>query len=327
VRAETSETEIVDAAGQSLAAVMATPSESIPRTLLANAQGLAIIPGMLKGGFVVGVRYGRGVVVARDVNGAWKAPLFVTITGASIGWQIGIQGTDLILVFTTKNGLQGLMRGKLTLGADIAAAAGPVGREAAAATDGRFQAEIYSYSRSRGLFAGVSIDGSVLQVDARANDAYYQGPRYGPAAGPLGQPVPLPDSAARLLQQVARYTGSAAMPVPAPVVAMAVPGRTVDVQGLRQQLADSGRRLAAIVDNNWKSYLSLPAEVYAADRRPTPESLQASLTRFDHVAANPQYQSLSQRPEFQSTWNLLREYVAAQQATAVPTLALPPPPK
>jgi lipid-binding SYLF domain-containing protein len=326
VRAQTPEDTIVDAATDSLGAIMAIPANSIPHTLLAKAQGLVIIPGMLKGGFVVGVRYGRGVIVSRDEMGTWKAPLFVTITGASFGWQIGIQGTDLILVFTSRGGLQGLVHDKLTLGANISAAAGPVGRDAAAATDGYLQAEILSYSRSRGLFIGVALDGSVLSVDTRANAAYYQGPRYGQAAGPPGQPIPVPGSAARLLQQVARYTGTVVM-VPQPGQAMAAPVRAVDPQGLRGQLANSSQRLAVIVDNTWRSYLALPAEVYAADRRPTTESLRASLARFDAVAANPQYQGLSQRAEFQNTWHLLQQYVAMQQTMAMPTLSLPPPPR
>ncbi len=325
-RAQTPEDTIVDDANESLAAVMAIPANGIPRSLLAKAQGLVIIPGMLKGGFVVGVKYGRGVIVSRDEMGTWRAPLFVTITGASFGWQIGIQGTDLILVFTSRGGLQGLMRNKLTLGADISAAAGPLGRDAAAATDGYLQAEILSYSRSRGLFIGVALDGSVLSVDARANAAYYQAPRYGLAAGPPGQPIPVPASAARLLQQVARYTGTAVV-VPQPAVALAAPARAVDPQGLRRQLAAASQRLAAIVDNNWKGYLALPAEVYAADRQPTTESLRASLARFDSVAANRQYQDLSQRAEFQNTWHLLQQYVTTQQATAMPTLGLPPPPR
>ena len=325
-RAQTPEDTIVDAANESLGEIMAIPANSIPHSLLGKAQGLVIIPGMLKGGFVVGVRYGRGVIVSRDEAGTWRAPLFVTITGASFGWQIGVQGTDLILVFTSRGGLQGLMRDKLTLGANISAAAGPVGRDAAAATDGYLQAEILSYSRSRGLFIGVALDGSVLSVDARANAAYYQGPRYGPAAGPAGQPIPVPASAARLLQQVARYTGTAVM-VPQTVVAMAAPSRAVDPQGLRMQLAGSSQRLATLVDGSWKGYLALPDEVYTADRRPTTESLQASLARFDAVAANPQYQNLNQRPEFQNTWHLLQQYVAMQRATAMPTLALPPPPR
>jgi hypothetical protein len=115
--------------------------------------------------------------------------------------------------------------------------------------------------------------------------------------------------------------------VPQPGLVMAAPVRAVDPQGLRGQLANSSQRLATIVDNTWKTYLALPAEVYAADRRPTTESLRASLARFDAVAGNPQYQGLSQRAEFQNTWHLLQQYVAMQQTMAMPTMALPPPPR
>ena len=141
--------------------------------------------------------------------------------------------------------------------------------------------------------------------------------------GPVGAAAA---SAARLLQQVAQYTG-APMVVAGPAVAMAVPVRAVDPQGLRRQLADSSRQLVAILDDHWKTYLALPVEVYSADRGPTAESLRASLTRFDGVATNPQYQILSRRPEFQNTWHLLQQYLAAQPAPAGPTLALPPPPQ
>ncbi len=116
---------------------MAIPASGIPASLLANAQGIVIIPDLVKGGFVLGVRHGRGIVMVRDERGFWRPPSFVTLTGGSVGWQIGLQVTDIILVFKTRSSVQGLLRGKFTLGADAAAAAGPVGREAAAATDTR----------------------------------------------------------------------------------------------------------------------------------------------------------------------------------------------
>ena len=114
--------------------------------------------------------------MVRDEQGAWQAPQFVSLTGGSVGWQAGVQATDVILVFKTQKSIQGLMEGKFTLGVDAAAAAGPVGREATAATDATLKAEIYSYSRSRGLFAGVSLDGSALQIEYEANQSYYRAP-------------------------------------------------------------------------------------------------------------------------------------------------------
>ncbi len=119
-------------------------------------------------------RFGRGVILVRDPNGAWRAPLFVTFTGGSVGWQLGLQSTDVVLVFKNRKGLETMLSGsEFTLGADASVAAGPVGRQATAGTDIKLNAEIYSYSRSRGLFAGVALDGSVLKVDNRAVAAYY----------------------------------------------------------------------------------------------------------------------------------------------------------
>src|SRR5882724_11723318 len=161
----------------------------IPESLLANVHAVAIIPNVIKLGFVVGGQRGHGVVVIRQADGSWRAPLFITITGGSIGWQVGAQATDFVLVFKTQKSVEGLLRGKFTLGADASIAAGPVGRRAGAATDSELKAEIYSYSRSRGLFAGVSLDGSALQVDNQANAAYYG------VAQASGPPPAVPEAA------------------------------------------------------------------------------------------------------------------------------------
>ena len=110
----------MESACQVLNEIMAIPAKAIPRSLVADAQGIAIMPGLLKGGFVVGVRHGRGVVVVRDENGGWRPPTFITITGGSLGWQVGIQATDIVLVFKTKTSVEGLMRGKFTLGGGVA---------------------------------------------------------------------------------------------------------------------------------------------------------------------------------------------------------------
>jgi SH3 domain-containing YSC84-like protein 1 len=328
------ETVVVDSATEVLGQIMSIPGRSIPGSLLAKAEGIVIIPGMIKGGFIVGVRHGRGVIVTRDRAGVWQPPTFVEITGASIGWQAGIEGTDLVLVFRTKNSLQNLMRGKFTIGANASAAAGPVGREAQAATDAALKAEIYSYSRSRGLFAGVALDGASLSVDQAATNAYYQ-PVVGNVNRP-GQPVPLPASAGRLLEEVAKYTTTtvatpggaapavAAPPGPAPVAAAPAP---VDPQVLRGQLAASSRQLATVLDASWRTYLALPGEVYAGNRPPSAEALRASLDRFAAVAADPRYQTLTQRAEFRATWSLLSQYSATVPPPATQPLSLPPPPR
>lgn len=169
--------EKVDLASVILDEIMQIPEKGIPPSLLANAAGIAIIPNVLKVGLVVGGRFGRGVLVLRNAGGGWSDPVFISLTGGSFGWQIGAQSTDVILVFKTARSIQGILNGKFTLGADAAVAAGPVGRNMSGAVDTTLRAEIYSYSRSRGLFAGVSLEGSALQVNDDANAAYY-GPAY-----------------------------------------------------------------------------------------------------------------------------------------------------
>ena len=153
--------------------IMAIPEKGIPPALLHDAYGMAIIPGVIKLGFIVGGRYGTGVLVVRDKDGRWSSPAFVSLYGGGIGWQIGAQSTDIILVFKSRRSVDGIMKGKFTLGADAAVAAGPVGRSLEAATDVKLKAEIYSYSRSRGLFAGVSLEGAALQIDDEADAAFY----------------------------------------------------------------------------------------------------------------------------------------------------------
>jgi lipid-binding SYLF domain-containing protein len=149
------------------------PEQAIPGTLLRNAEAIAVIPGMIKAGFVVGGRWGQGVLLVRQDDGSWSSPGFIKLGGGSLGWQIGVQSTDIILVFKDRRSISNIYTSKLTLGGDASAAAGPVGRQTSAATDELFRAEIYSYARSRGLFLGVSLEGSWLGMDHAANEAYY----------------------------------------------------------------------------------------------------------------------------------------------------------
>lgn len=153
--------------------IMRIPEKGIPPALLADAKAVAIIPGVIKGAFVIGGRHGTGVLSVRNEDNRWSNPVFVSITGGSVGWQIGASSTDLVLVFKTLKDVDRLLNGKFTLGADAAVAAGPVGRKATAATDVTLQSGILSYSRSRGLFAGVSLDGAALMIDEEANRDYY----------------------------------------------------------------------------------------------------------------------------------------------------------
>ncbi len=167
------ENEKIASAVHVLEQIMTIPEKGIPPQLLENAQGVAVIPGVIKVGFVVGGRHGTGILMVRRPEGGWSAPSFISLTGGSIGWQIGAQSTDVILVFKNPRSIEGILKGKFTLGGDAAVAAGPVGRRVEGATDAQLQAEIYSYSRSRGLFAGVSLEGSALQIKNEANAEYY----------------------------------------------------------------------------------------------------------------------------------------------------------
>ena len=149
------------------------PESAIPDKLLDEARAIVIVPDTLKIGLVLGGRRGHGVVSVKNPDGTWSNPAFVSLTGGSIGFQAGVQSSDVVLVFTSERGLESIVNGKITLGADAGIAAGPVGRNTALATDGNLKAEIWSWSRARGLFAGVALDGAVLSIDDDANQAVY----------------------------------------------------------------------------------------------------------------------------------------------------------
>ena len=151
----------------------AIPETAIPNAVLRNAYGIAVIPSTLKVGLMVGGNYGSGILVTRLEDGSWSNPAFVRLGGGSFGWQIGAQSTDIIMVFKDRRSISKIYNSKITLGAEASAAAGPVGRQTSAATDGRLTAEIYTYSRSRGLFAGVSLGGAVFGMDQKANSQFY----------------------------------------------------------------------------------------------------------------------------------------------------------
>lgn len=152
------------------------PLKGIPAKMIGDAHAVAIIPRVIKAGLVVGGRGGHGVVLVKDKDGNWGDPVFIDLGGASVGFQAGVESTDVVLVFRNRKSLDRLLegKGKLTLGADASVAAGPVGRTAAAATDAKLEAEIVSYSRSRGLFAGVSLDGAAIHANGRNNMQFRQ---------------------------------------------------------------------------------------------------------------------------------------------------------
>jgi lipid-binding SYLF domain-containing protein len=150
--------------------------QGIPDRLLERAYGIAVIPEFTKVAFFVGGARGHGVLVVRDASGHFSSPIFVTLTGGSFGFQWGVQKTDLVLVFTSRKGIEGITGGKLTLGADVSVAAGPVGRQASAATDQAFNAGVYSYSATRGIFAGLALSGAALTIDDSSNAELYHHP-------------------------------------------------------------------------------------------------------------------------------------------------------
>jgi len=167
------EDERASDAARVLGEILRIPEDRIPDKLLAESQAIAVIPNVIKAGFGVGGRRGRGLIAVRSPDGSWSNPSFITLTGGSFGFQAGVQSADVILVFRTKRGVDSIVGGKFTLGADASVAAGPVGRSAQASTDERLKAEILSYSRARGLFAGVALDGTRLAIDNKSNQRVY----------------------------------------------------------------------------------------------------------------------------------------------------------
>lgn len=187
--------------------VMGAGDSSIPRDLLEKAEAIAVFPSLVKAGFVVGGQFGRGVISARDAqNRSWSAPAFLTVTGGSFGLQIGAQAVDLVLVVQNRRGLDNLLNNQFKIGADASVAAGPVGRDASASTDIQMRAQILSYSRTRGIFAGITLNGSTIRQDRDANERFY-GTAYRTTQivneGRGGAPEPVPAWKAAL----ARHSG------------------------------------------------------------------------------------------------------------------------
>lgn len=188
--------------------IMSAPDKAIPGDLLASAKCIAIIPAEKKLAFVVGGNYGKGLVTCRGPK-SWTAPVFLTVSGGSVGFQIGGSSTDFILVFRGRRGLQKLLSDKFRIGGDLSAAAGPVGRSASAGTDIELHAEILTYSRSRGAFAGISLSGAVVQPDDTGNEALYGRPVH--IQNILDGKVEIPAEAGVLVQAVSKATRS---PIP-----------------------------------------------------------------------------------------------------------------
>lgn len=199
------ETRVSDATDV-LDALLRIPEKSIPPSLLARAYAVAVVPNVIKAGFIFGARRGKGIIVVRQDDDTWSNPAFVTLTGGSVGWQAGVESSDIILVFKTRKGVTNISNGKLTLGAEASVSAGPVGRNAAIATDVQFKSEVMSYSRSRGLFAGVALDGSGVTMDRKANTAFYGSSEMSPDDIFASSPNIAPDIANSFVQLLTAQT-------------------------------------------------------------------------------------------------------------------------
>ena len=224
------------------------PDQRLPDLLLQRAYGIAVIPDVTQIAFIFGGRRGKGVLVVRDsLTAPWSNPAFITFTGSSWGFQAGAQASDIILVFTSKTGIEGLAGGKLTLGADASVATGPVGRQGSASTDLNFNSEIYSYARTRGLFGGIALDGTVISIDRSANESFYGKGDVTATEIFSGQSPSAPPGAQRFLERLSQSTGTAPRGSAAPQAdvpasssssgAPAVPGEPARTYPLEQQNA------------------------------------------------------------------------------------------
>ncbi|MDO4557598.1 MAG: lipid-binding SYLF domain-containing protein [Planctomycetia bacterium] len=279
--------------------IMKIPASSIPEALFREAYGLVIVPGMIKVGFIGSFQRGQGVLLVRDpVSNQWQQPIFVTLTGAGAGFQAGVQSMDVVLVLRTQKSVESITTRdrQFTLGVDAAAAAGPVGRQASLSTDIQLKSEILSYSRTRGLFAGASIDGTVLDTDTDAGRRFY-------AETPAG--AKMPEVAQRLVETIRQYSG--AMP---------------DLETIRQDLAGASVRLQSLLDAQWKTFLALPPETETSGSHPSVDVLREVVKKYDTVAADTQYYNLTSRREFTDVRTLLGQYLTtlerASSATGTP---------
>jgi lipid-binding SYLF domain-containing protein len=195
------------AAGTVLDEIQSAPDTGIPEEVLGSAECVAVVPSMLKGGFIFGARYGRGVASCRTPKG-WSAPAFFTIKGGSFGLQIGGQAVDLVMLIMNNDGMQNLLSSKVKLGADASAAAGPVGRHAAADTDWKLKAQVLSYSRARGVFAGLELNGAQIKQDKDSTREFYG--RMVPFKTSLTGTIDAPQNSYALLSTLAKWAKTAA---------------------------------------------------------------------------------------------------------------------
>ena len=197
-------TRLVEESGKVLSDIQRMPDQGIPEDLLRSSQGIAIFPNTISAGFGIGGKYGQGIIMIRDSNGKWSAPAIFTIAGGSFGWQIGGQATDFVLLVMNRRSIDGLLQSQFKLGADANIAAGPVGRTAEASTDAQLKGGILSYSRSRGLFAGVKLEGAVITQHWDGDEMLYGRPISAESIMVKGM-VKMPKSAEDLVKLLNKY--------------------------------------------------------------------------------------------------------------------------
>jgi lipid-binding SYLF domain-containing protein len=207
--AQSDEADRIREAGVILGEIMAAPDKAIPVSVLEKAEAIAIFPSTIKGAFIVGAQRGKGIISVRDrAKGTWSSPAFLTLTGGSVGFQIGGQAVDVVLVVQNRRGVENLLQNQFEIGGEASATAGPVGRDAAASTDIQLRAEILSYSRSRGLFAGVTVNGSTVRADIDANQRFYgkrlDGPQLVLNNASVEAPTPVPEWIQTLSRHIKR---------------------------------------------------------------------------------------------------------------------------
>jgi len=204
---ESKAAERVQAAAQVLNEIQGAPDKGIPQEVLGSAECVAVVPSLLKGGFIVGAKYGRGLASCRTEKG-WSAPAFFVVTGGSVGFQIGGQAVDLVMLIMNKDGMKHLLSSEFALGADASVAAGPVGRHAEGNTDWKMRAEVLTYSRARGLFAGVSLNGAQIKQDKDSTREFYG--RMVPFKTSLTGEIDAPGGANEFLTALAKWAQEAA---------------------------------------------------------------------------------------------------------------------
>ena len=191
----TDEMKRLDSSMDVLHALVGAEDNGIPRHLLTRAEAIVVIPSLIKGGFVIGAKHGKGVISVRDrASDTWSDPAFINMTGGNIGWQIGVESIDLVLLVMNRDGVEKLLEDRFTLGGNLSVAGGPVGRSGDAATNAQFAAQILAYSRARGLFAGATLEGAALHADSDSNRAFYG--RSDPRDIVMAEPSPTAPAAA-----------------------------------------------------------------------------------------------------------------------------------